>query len=123
VAFKWKDNMVCTGTYTVLENDKFLDQFEDVEIPFESAGETPLSELRYNLRTTKNANFNKGLTLELAQDFLTYLEKIYRVGFQNDGDTAQAIIRRVAKVFANPENTIADLAEQVDKDLKFPDET
>jgi hypothetical protein len=121
--FEWKKNMVCTGTYTLLESDKFLDQFEDADIPFESAGDVKLSKLRYNLRTTNNPHFDQGLTLELEQNFLTDLQKIYRVEMRKGDDTPQNIIRRLAAVFAAPTNkTIGDVAEQVDKDLKFPDE-
>src|SRR5262245_22362024 len=41
-AFEWKENLACMATYNVLEGDQFLDQFEDTDIPFATAGDTPL---------------------------------------------------------------------------------
>jgi hypothetical protein len=46
--FKWsEDNLACMATYKVLEDDKFLDQFEDADLPFKAAKDKKLGELRY----------------------------------------------------------------------------
>src|SRR5215210_7651328 len=52
--FVWKKNMACVATYNILEGDKFLDQFEDVDVPFDDAGKLKIKQLRSFPGATNN---------------------------------------------------------------------
>jgi hypothetical protein len=120
VAFEWKENLACTATYKVLEGDKFLDQFEDTEIPFSKAPTVKLKTLRYFPKTTNNPQIIEVLSIEIARKFITHLVKTFTVSKQK-ANSAQ-IIQAVADVFTDGDKTIRDLAEVVDDNIRFPDE-
>lgn len=121
-AYKWRENNACVATYKVLEGDRFLDQFEDADLPFAKAGSVQLKTLRYYPKTTTNSDLITALAFETARDFLTHVTKVYTVKKQTATTTA-AIIRAVAAVFADGSRTIADLAAVVDASIRFPDES
>lgn len=121
MAYEWKDNNACVATYKVLEGDKFLDQFEDADLPFGKAGSVKLSKLRYFPKTTGNPQIIGVLSLEMARKFLTYVVKIFTVSKQSAKSSAE-IISSLADIFADGNKTIIDLAEVLDKNIKFPDE-
>ena len=120
--FEWKENQACVSTYKVLEGDRFLDQFEDADIPFEEAGPTKLGSLRYFPKTTTNPQIIKVVSLEIARNFLHTLVKTFTVKKEDPSVSTPATIKAIATVFENPKKTIAHLAELVDKHVKFPDE-
>lgn len=119
--YEWKESNACVATYKVLEADSFLDQFEDADIPFAKAHSVKLKKLRYFPQTTATPQIIEVLSLEIARKFVTYLVKVFTVSKQNSAPTS-AIITSIAKVFADGEKTIRDLAEIVDANIKFPDE-
>ena len=121
-AYEWKENNACAATYKVLEGDKFLDQFEDADIPFAKASSVKLKTLRYYPKTTTNPQIIEVLSIEIARKFVTYVVKIFTVSKQNTEKSSAAIISEIAKVFADGSKTIKDLAEIVDSNVKFPDE-
>ncbi len=120
--YEWKENNACVATYKVLEGDKFLDQFEDADIPFAKAGSVKLKTLRYYPRTTDNPNIIEVLSLEMARNFLTHIVKVFTVSKQNPTASSGDIISAIADVFADGDRTIKDLAEVTDANIKFPDE-
>lgn len=120
--YAWKENNACTATYKVLEGDKFLDQFEDADIPFAKAASVKLKTLRYFPKTTTNQQIIEVLSLEIARQFVTYIVKIFTVSKQNSAASSATIISSIAKMFEDGEKTIKDLAEVVDAAIKFPDE-
>lgn len=120
--FTWKENNACVATYKVLEGDSFLDQFEDADIPFEEAGSVKLGTLRYFPKTTNNADLIEVLSFEIARKFIKHLTKVFTVTKEKPGTTAEIIVA-VAAVFADKEKTIAELAELVDENIRFPDES
>jgi len=120
--YEWKENNACVATYKVLEADNFLDQFEDADIPFAKAHSVKLKNLRYFPQTTTNPQIIEVLSLEIARKFVTHLVKVFTISKQNSAATSAAIITSIAKVFADGEKTIRDLAEIVDANIKFPDE-
>lgn len=120
--YEWKENNACVATYKVLEGDKFLDQFEDADIPFAKAPSIKLKKLRYFPQTTTNPQIIEILSSEMARKFVTYVVKIFTISKQNSATTSAAIITSIAEVFADGEKTIKDLAQIVDANLKFPDE-
>jgi hypothetical protein len=121
-AYDWKETNACVATYKVLEGDKFLDQFEDADIPFSKASSVKLKTLRYYPKTTTNPQIIELLSIEIARKFVTYVVKIFTVSKQNTEKSSAAIISEIAKVFADGSKTIKDLAEIVDANIKFPDE-
>ena len=121
-AYVWKENNACTASYKVLEGDQFLDQFEDADIPFAKAASVKLKTLRYYPKTTTNPQIIEVLSIEIARKFVTYVVKIFTVSKQNTAKSSAAIISELAKVFADGDKTIKDLAEIADANIKFPDE-
>jgi|SRR3989338_1014406 len=121
--YEWKENNACTATYKVLEGDKFLDQFEDADIPFSKAASVKLKNLRYFPKTTGNTKIIEVLSLEIARKFITDIVKVFTVSKQNTATSSAKIITSIAEVFADGEKTIKDLAEVVDANIKFPDES
>ncbi len=120
--YEWRENLACVATYKILEGDKFLDQFEDAAIPFNKAGSVKLGDLRYFPKTTQNTNIIQMLALEMARKFLTYVVKTYTVSKEDPKKTTAAVIMALAEIFADPKKTIAQLAEVIDNNAKFPDE-
>jgi hypothetical protein len=123
MAYEWKENNACVATYKVLEGDKFLDQFEDADIPFKKAGAVKLKALRYFPKTTQNNQIIEVLSIEIARQFLTHLTKVFTVSKQDGSKSSAKIILALAKLFADGSKTIKDLAEVVDENIKFPDES
>lgn len=121
-AYQWKENNACVATYKVLEGDKFLDQFEDADISFKKAPTVKLKTLSYYPKTTTNPQILDVLSTEIARKFVEYLVKVYTVKKENAKSSA-AIMSEIARVFADGNKTIKDLAEVVDANIKFPDET
>lgn len=120
--FEWKENMACVATYNILEGENFLDQFEDANVPFADAGDLTMGKLRYFPKTTANAQMIRLLSLQIAQQFLTDLVKTYTVKKELPEKTTGATITELAKVFADGDKTVLELAEVVDENVKFPDE-
>jgi hypothetical protein len=120
--YQWKDNMACVATYTILEGDKFLDQFEDTVVPFSKAGALSIGKLRYYPKTTSNINIIGLLALQVAQRFLTELAKTFTVKKELPTKATSKTIEELAAVFASKTKTLRDLAEIVDNNVKFPDE-
>jgi hypothetical protein len=120
--YQWKNNLACVATYKILEGDKFLDQFEDIDISFDDAADVKLGTLRYFPQTTSNENILEILSIEMGRKFLTHLVKTYTVEKQEASDNPGKIVKKFATIFRSPEKTIRDLAEAVDGRIKFPDE-
>jgi hypothetical protein len=112
--------MPCVATYNVLEGDRFLDQFEDTDIPFDEAGDVKVGTLRYFPRTTTNPDIIELLALQMAQKFMAFIQKTFTITKHDPTDSAAKIIRDVAAVFADPKRVIKDLAEIVSERVDFP---
>jgi hypothetical protein len=120
--YVWRENLACVATYKILEGDKFLDEFEDADYPFDKAADLTMGRLNYYPKTTTNPDIIKMLALETARAFIKHLVKTYTVWKEDDADTSAAIILAIAKVFEGKDNTLTDLAEVVDQKIHFPDE-
>lgn len=120
--YEWKENLACVATYNVLEGDKFLDQFEDASIPFSKAADVAMGTLRYYPKTTTNSAIIELLSLEIAREFLKFITKVYTVEKENTNTASTEIITSIAAVFKDSKKTVKELAEIVDKHIKFPDE-
>jgi hypothetical protein len=117
-----EDNMACVATYRILEGDKFMDQFEDSEIPFADAPGVKMGELRYFPKTTKNSAIIKGIAFDRARQFFTLLLKTFTVKKETLDDSTEAVIVSIAGVFQDREKKLVDLAQLIDDRVKFPGE-
>lgn len=122
MAYEWRANPACVATYKILEGDKFLDQFEDTQIPFDDAGPIQMGKLRYFPKTTSNAAMIGLIAEQMALRFITYIDKTFTVEKEDSTEKTAQIVRAVAKVFANRDATICDLAEVTDAHVRFPNE-
>src|SRR3569833_1763055 len=111
--FSWGDTQPCVATYKVLEGDKFLDQFEDAEVPFAQAGTLAIGRLRFFPHATTNPSIIGLLSIEMARKFLTLLTKTFSIVKHDPGETSADIIRTIAAIFANKDKTLTDLAKVV----------
>lgn len=122
MTYDWRKNPACVATYNVLEGDNFLDQFEDVDVPFSRAGEIKLGDLRYYPKTTANENILEVLALNMSRDFLRYVVKTYTVSKEDKTQSSAEIIDALATIFKDKNKTVADLAAATDLHIKFPNE-
>jgi hypothetical protein len=121
--YKWSaDTMACVATYKILEEEDFLDQFEDADVPFKDAAELEMRRLRYYPATTVNASIIKLLSIQMAQLFYRKIIQTYTVGRQRPQRAVGQTIDDLAAVFAKPTGKLIDLAKIVDDDLRFPGE-
>lgn len=120
--YEWQDNLACIATYNVLEGETFLDEFEDAAYPFAEAAGLKMGQLRYFPHTTSNPDILELLALEQARKFLRFIGKAYLIKKQRPADTTAIAIRALAKIFANADATVLQLAELVDKLILFTDE-
>jgi hypothetical protein len=120
--YEWGDKLACVATYTVLEGDRFLDQFEDAEIPFDEAGKLKIGKLRFYPHTTNNPNILEMLSLGVARAFLKDVTKTYSSRKEDPAMKSATLIRDTAKIFEDEEKTLTDLAAVVDKFIRFQDE-
>jgi hypothetical protein len=122
-AFTWGNTMACVATYKVLEGNQFMDEFEDTDTPFEKAGELKIGSLRFFPHATSNADILELLSLQIAQRFLTFVQKNFTIKPHKAGTSAAVVIRAVAKVFADADKTLTDVAEVVSENIDFPAST
>ena len=121
--FKWDDaNPACVATYKVLEGNDFLDQFEDIDIPFAKADTLKIGSLRSFPKTTSTQLAIELFSLEIARQFLKHVVRTFTVTKQRPKVTSGAIIEVIATVFADADKTLTDLAAVVDAEIKFPGE-
>lgn len=121
--YTWCENQACVATYNVLEGDMFLDQFDDLNIPFSEAAAVKMRELRYFPQTTNNPNLLEILSLETARKFVRCLQRVFTVSRQDRRNSSADIVKSIANIFENGDKTILDLARVVDQKIKFPEES
>ena len=84
----------------------FLDQFEDVDIPFGKAPGVKMGRLRYYPKTTSNADMIELLGFQIGRRFLTLLTKTYTV---KKGDNSFL----VDDVIPSPREIEPDVPQQI----------
>ncbi|WP_419318087.1 hypothetical protein ACN2C7_15805 [Caulobacter sp. ErkDOM-E] len=121
--YAWSDSkMACVATYKILEGDKFMNEFEDSDIPFEKASDVEMSSLFYWPQTTGNDALLKLAASQAAKKFWYLLIKNYTVLKEEAAKESYKMLDDVEAVFASKDATLKKLAEVVDKSLKFPNE-
>ena len=122
MAYEWKANLVCIATYKVLEGNNNLDQFEESVIPFEKAPEVKMEQLRYYPQTTHNPDLIEVKAYETARKFIKIIVEQYSVKKEKNEINSAEIIKEIAQIFASGGASIINLAETVDRLIKFQDE-
>jgi hypothetical protein len=123
MAYEWSgEKMACVATYKILEGEEFLDQFEDANVPFESAAQLEMRRLRYYPGTTVNASILKLLSIQMAQRFYVDVAKTYTVARQRPERFVSQTIDSLAGIFKRSNGKMIELAEIIDDDLRFPGE-
>lgn len=121
--FQWSsENLACVATYNVLENDSMLDQFEDIDLAFEPAGETLLSTLPYYPKFGASDAQRIGLGHQMARRFLRFIVKNYTDRKEHAADSVEEILTELARRFAGDKSRLIDLAEVTDRFLRFDNE-
>jgi hypothetical protein len=120
--YKWKTNLACISTYKILEGDNSLDQFEETNISFNDAQDIKMEQLNYYPKTTNNTDIIRLISFEIARKFIKLLVKQYSVRKEKNEITSEQILTSIAEIFQDKNKKIIDLAETVDKFIKFSDE-
>lgn len=122
MAYKWANNLCCIGTYKTLSDNSKLDQFEEEDLPFNSAPSVKMKQLRYYLHTTTSQQALDHVSLQMAISFLNNFSQNYVLTKQKKELQTAALYRDLASIFRNADKTINDLAELMDRYVKFQDE-
>jgi hypothetical protein len=122
MAYQWNKNLCCIGTYKTLSDNSKLDQFEEEDVSFESASEIKMNQLRYYLHTTTNKDALQHVGLQMAMSFLNNFSQNYVLTKQKKALQTADMYRDLASIFQDGEKTINELAELMDKYVKFEDE-
>lgn len=122
-ALQWSsESLACVSAYTILEAEEFMDEFEDVEHPFNGAASLQMGDLWYYPHTTRNAAMIALLAEQRAVDFLGYLVDVYKVKKKNPNEASSRTIERFAAIFRNKQGTLLQLAKAVKLSARFPGE-
>lgn len=116
----WSHSLPCVATYNVLEHDDKMDEFEDADFPFDSAGTLSMGQLRYWPGLSLPPGGIDSLALLKAQQFRNLLVKNFTGTKQDPAMGKAKVIRALAKVFAKKSGTLADLAAVVAAHFTFP---
>lgn len=122
MSYQWKNNLCCIGTYKTLVDNSKLDEFEEEDILFESAADVKMNQLRYYLHITTTQQALQHAALQMAMSFLNNFSQNYLLTKQKKELQTAAFYRDLASIFQSGEKTIKDLAELMDKYVKFSDE-
>ena len=121
MAFQWKSNTACIATYKTLERDDRMNQFDEMFLPFDQAADFKIAALPFYANLASNPLQELAVKHFVAQ-FLKYLMNDYVVRKENPESTTQDLFEAVVKCMNTPAATIANLAETLDKYIRFQDE-
>lgn len=121
--FAWGNSMPCVATYNLLEHDDKMDEFEDKDFPFDTAGALTMDALRFWPGLGLPAGGIDSLALLKAQQFRNLLVKNFTGTKQDPAMGKAEVIRALAKVFGKKSATLLDLAAVVKASFTFPSPT
>jgi hypothetical protein len=120
-AFVWQaSSMACVATFNVLEHDDKMDQFEDVDVPFDKAGKLKMKALRFWPGLTPPPGGLEMVAELKSREFLTLVSKNFSARKRDPALTSAAMLRDTAALFAKADATLKDLAALVDARFSFP---
>lgn len=122
LTFAWRNNIACVSTYNVLEHDDKMDQFEDVDVPFDKAGDLTMKQLRFWPGLELPASAIDTIARMKAREFLVLVQKHFTAKKEDPATRSGDVIRAVGEVFATGDATLTTLAKTADSFIRFPDE-
>ena len=121
--YQWTgDNLACIATYSILENDDMLNQFDDSYLKFEEAGKVKLSSLPYWGKFGMSAADREGRADQMARKFFLYVVRNYTKRKERSMDTVEQVVEHLARAFGSDKATFTDLAHITDDYFKFGNE-
>jgi hypothetical protein len=115
-------NIACVATYNILEDDKLLNQFDEIFLKFDQAGDIKLSSLPYYPKFGAASSDIEGRAAQMSRHYLKHLVTLYTRRKENVRDAVEDILSAFQVLFTSETATLADLAAQADKFLKFQSE-
>jgi len=97
-----------------------MDEFEDKDVPFDTAGSLTMGKLRYWPGVSMPPGGLDGLALLKGQQFRNLVIKNFSGAKQDPNMGKAQVIRALAKVFGKKSGTLADLAAVVAANFTFP---
>lgn len=121
MSYAWKNNLACTAVYKTMERDDRMSQFEELVVPFEDGKDVKMGDLPF-YPNAASSDVKERAAKQFGGTFFKHLVKDYVVYRETSGDKTKKIFSAIVDVLKNEEKTLLDLAEVVDKKLKFEDE-
>lgn len=114
--------MACVATYTILGGDKFLNQFDDFFLKFDSAGSVKLTSLPYFPKFGATPQDIEGRADQMARNFFKFVVTTYTNRKENPMDSVEVAVKNMREHFKGTRSTFKDLAEEADRFFKFSGE-
>jgi hypothetical protein len=121
MSYEWKSNIACLSTYKTLGRKDRMNQYNEWALPFNEAGDFEIENLPFYPKLASGQLSDLAIKHFSAQ-FLDYLLNDYVVKTQTEGMTTKKLFEDVVKCLNKKGAKISDLAETLDKDIRFPDE-
>jgi hypothetical protein len=120
-AFVWQaSSIACVATFNVLEHDDKMDEFEDVDTPFDKAGKLKMKALRFWPGVSPPPGGLELVAQLKSREFLGLVAKNFSPFKRDPSLTSAAMLRDAAALFATADATLKDLAALVDARFAFP---
>ena len=121
MAYEWKKKLACIATYKLMERDDRMNQFEEIIMPFDKAKALKMGDLKFYPSAATPEIKNKAAK-HFGATFLKYLVQDYVVKKESKDIDTGKIFEQIVNVLKDETKTLNDLAEVIDKNLKFEDE-
>jgi hypothetical protein len=115
-------NVACIATYNILEDDKLLNQFDEVFLKFDDAGAVKLSSLPYYPKFGAAESDIEGRAAQMSRYYFKHLVTLYTRRKENAKVAVEDMMAEFQKLFTSKTSTLAELATSADKFLKFASE-
>jgi hypothetical protein len=104
----------------VLEHDDKMDQFEDVDHPFATAGTLTMGDLRFWPGVALPTGAIEDIALLKAQEFLKLVAKHFTSKKTDPAISSASVLRATAKVFGKKSGQLVELAAILAASFAFP---
>jgi hypothetical protein len=118
MAFEWTKNLACGSCYKILGE---LHQFDAAKVSFKKAASLGVKTLNYWPVSSNTLDARAISAQLLTQSYIPLLAKYYVLKPQNNSKWKD-VRRAMQSVLVDEDKTVQDLAEAIDKLIKFEDE-
>lgn len=120
----WSDkNIACVAAYNILENDRILNEFEDIHVPFDGAGDRKLSQIcTYFPKFPVSPMDMRGRAHQVARQYLVAVVKNYTGRKENVMLSAEGALMNFTDLLQSDKTTLLQLAQATDDTFKFKGE-